>query len=310
MQHPHEKPNIVTAFLKQPPIAQYQFLDVVKVWLREPLKPSRLSEIATYSGGRPHLQNGCPFDSRYTQRVDLYQPQPTALGVLASFDEVLLNYVEIAFDLVLPDEMTAHRCVEFFKDHFAQPWHRASMQPAFYYKGPDLTGYSTRRSPRRGERRNGIWLVCYADRPCRVTNEPHCFHAEIRVQGVQALRRLGIHHPRDLVGFDFASFFAKHINLYEIDLERLGRYLHNRQSGTKRKSARIEAFGPISYNVDHRQGATVYRALSDTSDRSRPERSLQQFLDNFGSSGRRFLRPLSLMFMSPNLPHLNASKSA
>ena len=280
------------ALPEQIPSARFHYFDVVKFWLRNPLDQVLLKQVAEHCGGRPHLQNGCPFDARYSQRIDLYQPKPAALRLLASLDESLLNYVEIACDLVLADEAAARRYVEFFKDHFLQRWHRTSMPVAVYYKGPDLTGYCTRTSPEPGKRRGGTWFVCYSDRPCRITNDPHCFHAEIRIQGVQALRRMGIYHVRGLVDFNFSDYFVENLKLYELDLERLGRYEHNRRSGAKRKRPHVERLGRFTYNHDRRRGATVYRILSVLPDPNHYERSLQRFLDAYGPVGRRFLRPL------------------
>ena len=57
------------------------------------------------------------------------------------------------------------------------------------------------------------------------------------------MRRIGLHYPRDLINFDFDAYFTRWFRLYDLDLERLGRYHQNKLSGGKRKRARIEHYG-------------------------------------------------------------------
>ena len=128
----------------------------------------------------------------------------------------------------------------------------------------------------------------YADRRSKVTGE-WCFHIEGRHVGVQAVRRAGVHHPRDLLTFDHEAYWQKWLHLYEIDLERLGRYHLNRQTRERRQHPLLlKSRCGFVYNRDRSVGSALYRALS-----VHPRqhcRSIQQFVATYGRGP--FLQPL------------------
>ena len=250
------------------------YFDRIIIWLKRPLSKERLAWLAGECGpGGLDIENERAwFDWRYQQKIEVYQPSKAALRYLANLDDdVLLNYVEVTVDFIMPDYESKELLLRAFKDGFLQPRHRNRQNRSY----PE--GFTTRKLPERGERRTGFWLQWYSGRPCKLNQQPHCFHFEGKHQGVQSVRGIGISHPRDLVDFDFNAYFAKYLCLYQIDLERLGRYDDNKRSYAKRKRAII---GPSGYNTDQRRGSLIYRALSAHADQE--DRSLQQFVDRYG----------------------------
>jgi hypothetical protein len=243
------------------------------LWLREPrLTPTQLEQLRRLCGpgGLHHDNAPARFDWRYRQKLELHQPSAAALARIAHRTDALLNYAEPACDLIFHDWCAAADCFELFRDGFLQPWHRRSM-PVRGYEHGNAQGFSTRAPPQPGQRRNGHWFVFYADRPCKLTGERNCVHFEGRHAGAQVLRRLGLHHPRDLRDFDFDGYFARWMRLHQVDRDRLGRWDHNRRTGNRRTR---------SCNDDRLRGALLYRLRSRHPDGS--GNSLQRFVDGYG----------------------------
>jgi hypothetical protein len=279
--------NVAARFLCQLPRAQarYCYLDKLQIWLRTPLSAKQMRQIDRHCAVS-YVENGdCWWDWHYTQKVQICRPDVSALRTLAALDDTaILNYIEIAVDFILRDEIEVDHWLDTFKNGFLHRWHDRRMCVEAY-----SGGFSTRASPERGESRRGRWFNYYADKPCRITGEVHCFHFEGKHCGVQFLRRIGIHHPRDLLDFDFDSYFIKNLQIYDLDFERLGRYHDNKQSGAKRKKGRIIEYGKRGiYNQDARLGGILYQALAVHSHQH--ERSLQCFVDNYGRGP--FLSPV------------------
>jgi hypothetical protein len=202
----------------------------------------------------------------YRQKIEIYQPREPALCTLARLpDTAMVNYLEPTCDLIMVDSAEVKRLLEAFKHGFLQPWHRRKGVTSYDH------GFSTRKFPKRGQRRGGFWFQWYGDKPCKLTNEPHCFHFEGKHEGRQVVKRLGIQYPRDLMNFDFNGYFRKYMRLYRLDMERLGRYDHNKRTHAKRKRTDIN---------DRTLGMALYRILSAHADQQ--DRSLQRFVDQYG----------------------------
>ncbi len=297
------------------PLECYYYFDNAQIWLKKPLGPGQLRRIEGHChGGRPNglhwVNKPCPFQPGYCQRLQLHQPTQQALELLAAMtaaaDEPLINYVEVACDLIFEDQNEADKTVEYFLEHLVQPWHRKSMKIRCFYKWEEIDGidfyrdwpigFSTRNT-RKGKRgRMGHWFVGYSSLPCRLTGETPCFHVEGRHSSVRSLQRIGINDLSDLIDFDFDAYFASNMTLYELDCERLGRFHRNRLSGSKSRHSSVKKMGKsgFTYNRDHRLGATLYNSLSlHRDDPYHDQRSLQKFVDEYPKS-RRFLTPVSL----------------
>jgi hypothetical protein len=287
------------------PLAVYYYYDKVQIWLRSPLRPDFERALKKSCHDLHQFKELCRFDPRYRCRLQLERPQVAALQLLAGLDGALLNQCEFSCDLVFRNRSELDYCTQFFRDHFLVKWHRRQIEA--YPNG----GFSTRTTPKRGERLRGHWFVYYPDLPCRVTREPFCFHLEARHAGMKALRNVGVDSVRDLITFDFRSYFVKSIKFYEINLERLGRFDHNKRTGDRRKKPRYEKYGKFRYNYDYREGGRLYECLSVRPNQY--ERTLQQFIDTYGRGP--FLKPhpytLSMLidtqsFTSPEIPQRQA----
>jgi hypothetical protein len=246
------------------------YFDRLRIWLRIPLPPSDLQRLARLCHALHHEDGPAPFDWRYRQKLEIYQPKDEALRLLARLpDDVLLNYGEPAFNLILANAMDAERMLDIFQTGFRQRWH--GNKGGVSYPG----GFSTRTMPKPGERRAGIWFNCYIDKPCKITGRWHCFHFESKLEGRRFLHRIGLNHPRDLVDFDFRRYFGDTVRFYTLDLTRLGRYHDNLIRHARRR--RVQA-------GDLRRGGLLYRALSiQYDDHGDPvDASLQQFVDRYG----------------------------
>ena len=124
--------------------------------------------------------------------LTVVNPKQPALDFMAEYPSAMVNRLEIAVDLIC-DANTKHYLRDLFDKHFVQPWHSRQVQIRF-----DGGTYS-----RRYGQRQYVW---YHDRPSKVTGEVDCFHLEARHWGVEAVRRVGIQHPGDLLTFDHDKY--------------------------------------------------------------------------------------------------------
>jgi hypothetical protein len=179
-----------TTFVEQfKPTAIHFYFDRMRVWLQQPISTVHVRRLRKECGrgGLHDVSEPAWFDRRYRQKLELHQPSTLALQSLSRLgDGVLLNYVEIACDLIFSDRDSVERCLELFMGSFVQPWHRNTMQVRAYPEG-----YTTRAPPQPGERRVGHWSQYYVDKTSRLTGAPHCFHFEGKHEGVQFVRRSG-----------------------------------------------------------------------------------------------------------------------
>ena len=210
------------------------------------------------------------------QKLEIYQPNSAALRLLATLpDNASVAYIEVACDVIAPDESSLENISAAFQHGFLQPHRRKKRAQAFRADSGRVTGITTRTNPNPGERRRGHWFQFYSDRPCKITGELHCFHFEGKYEGAQAVKSLGIYHPRDLENFSFDEYFSKHASkLYCINHDRLGRFDDNRRSRGKRKKSYME-----KWNSDRYRGHRIYRILSLDHGNGN---SLQTFVDRYG----------------------------
>jgi len=251
------------------------YFDRLRIYVKRPASKEWLGRLERDCGNLNSRLGPAWFDPRYQQRLEIFQPSPAALLQLAELpDDAMLCYAEVACDVVVPDEYSLQNLMDAFLAGFLQPHHR-NKEPEIYVDGSGRpTGFTTRKPPQKGARRQGFWFQFYIDRPCRITGDPHCFHFEGKHESRRALKRLGIHHPRDLQHFDFCAYFKKRASkLYQIDYERLGRWDHNRRNGRKRKKPHIDE---RNYNSDRTRGYVLYQNRSLHAEGN--HRSLQTFV--------------------------------
>jgi hypothetical protein len=275
------------------PSATIDHFDVVGIWLRRRLSPREYERIdrACLGGAdfRPVTSFVNPY-SPYQWKLSLRQAERPALERVAELAGAFVNYIEVTRNIVVSHPRQAETLDLLFRDHFLQPWH--GNKGTVTYKA----GFSTREKPPEGQRRTGHSYDWYSDKPCKITSARHIFHFEGRHLGRRAVRSLGIEHPRDLLQFDFAAYFAKRFSYwYVIDFERLGRYHANQRSGAKRKLPIIRDCDGYAYNRDAAVGGILYRKFAQHEDGSR---SLQRFIDVYsrGPYLQRVSKPADTLY--------------
>ena len=262
--------SITTSPTAIKPEAQYDFIHALR--FRSP-RPLNKTEIQYFRANAKSfaIRESHPIRGLGNRVMTFVLPNESALKLLANIDGVHVNYVEIARDLILSSEQEAQAVNQLFDEHFVQPWHGKRDTKISH----DTITYSGQR--KRGSYNHFAW---YSDRPAKLTGEWPCFHIEGRYQGANAVRKAGVNHPHDLLMVDFAAYWRKHLRLYRVNRERLGRHYRNRRSGRRERQATIDQFGPISYNRDYATGCVLYRNFACHPKQQRY--SVQRFVDRFG----------------------------
>jgi hypothetical protein len=87
--------------------------------------------------------------------------------------------------------------------------------------------------PRTAANRTALYRAAHS----RVTGELDALHLEWRCKGLRAVQRAGISCAADLLRFDHRRFWQRHLLLVDIDPERLGRLIRNRNAGTRSETS-------------------------------------------------------------------------
>ncbi|MDR6306240.1 hypothetical protein GGQ85_003969 [Nitrobacter vulgaris] len=278
----------------------YHYFDKVRVWSKEIICKILICRLIEACGKVIETRKSAFFDPRYRHQLEIYQLRSSAFRILCELPaDAIVTYVEVACDVICPDVWELERIAQAFLIGFLQPHHRGKQAKVYPSAGPPLglSGFTTRKCPTKGCRRSGFWFQWYIDKKGKINREPNCFHFEGKHEGRRAVKKLKIDHPRDLAQFSLSAYFRKHAStLYEIDLERFGRWHSNRRTGGKRKKPYIDRYG---VNRDSYRGHLLYRIYSLHPESAYwPSRSLQRFTDKFGRGP--FLKPYFIMFMVTN----------
>ena len=204
-----------TSYLTPPLVkAIYAYVDVVRVWVHVPLTDTDESYLREHCGSVHVWNKPMKYQPRWCKRIQLNQPSTTALSYLnmVTRGNHLINYVELALDLIADDAPGADALHQYLDMHLVQPWH-GKQRPWSHVT-------SSYNSSKRWVRNNN---VIYSSRPSKVTGEVHCCHLERRIATASAVRAAGITNLASLIGFDQAAFWEKRLQLRAIDLSKLGR---------------------------------------------------------------------------------------
>jgi hypothetical protein len=223
--------------------------------------------------------------------VEFYQPNAAALAAIARRQDWQLCFAEVALDWIFANDLDRNDAKRLFDRHHVQLWHRGEIR--FY-----------RRTRYTGPRRTRVNIVDYDDQPSKVTGES-CLHVEVRITGADTLRRLRIRSVADLISFDHHAFWRRYLRFYDFHASGLGRYILNRQKGTRRRTPLIYRFGrrrSFSYDVDSRAGYHLFNVC---------RRSVQTLIDESKQLTmlRRYLIPMSAEHLLPS-PDINVITSA
>jgi hypothetical protein len=209
------------------PDAVHRFADLAVVWTRQNPRRDNLAAFRP----RPRITDPPRWSPYPIWYIDFPQPKPDTLATIASRSHWHLFVTELAMDWIYLDPERRAVAWEFYHQHSLQRRHRDAV--CFDHE----TRYSRRETTPSG-RPTRINIVAYPDRLSKVTGEP-CVHIEARLHGAPVLRDLGIRSADDLIGFDHHAFWRERLLLFELDAARFGRYLINRQCGSRRRGPLI-----------------------------------------------------------------------
>jgi predicted protein tyrosine phosphatase len=199
----------------------YAYLDVAQVWLRWLLSLKQWGWVNSQVG-YPIL--GYPFciQQGRRQRLLLKQPSEACLRFFAERDGVQINHVELALDIITPFAWELKRAVivGFVQRHHTTRTARRSKSNKKPRREVTIFPNDNFRTGDLGCR--GSVFQAYDTKPSKVFGEFPCFHLEAKINGVRALRQLGISSLSDLLAFDHAQFWQRHFIVAEIDMARLG----------------------------------------------------------------------------------------
>ena len=208
--------------------------------------------------------------ARQTAAPDPEAAERRLLALLCRADGVQINHAEIALDAITPFASELKRTVGV---GIVQRRH-GTKQGTIFPNDNFRTG---------NPYRPGIVLQAYDTKPSKVYGEFPCFHLEAKINGVRALRQLGINSVSDLLTFDHARFWQRHFVVAEINMARLGRYHTNRRDGTRRRAPLIHRTkSEFVYNVDAAVGNVLWRVFAAVPDA--PAYTVQQFVKAYAKA--------------------------
>lgn len=250
------------------PESVHAYFDRVAFWIKTPADKAALDYLQSNSGHCFHRQKAARFDKSYRQWVDLKQPNQNALAWIADRNDAYINRAEVALDAVFSNWADRDDARDFLDWSIIRNWHGQQRVVIVGERNP--TRYDGSRYAR-----NSIKIY-----PCphsRVTGELHCLHIEWRLNDIRAMRRAGINSGSDLLEFNHRKFWEKRLLLLEVEPERLGRLLNNRNNQTRNRQPRFVTYSHgKKVNVDGRMGAVVVNSVS----------SIQELIDRYGSEVR------------------------
>lgn len=268
------------------PAASYAYFDKIQFWVLNPLHSKTIASLGKQCGrGDIHVVNRpARFSAQYRQRIELRQSSDEALAWLAGHDDVLINRVEIAIDFVFKSWAARDDFWRFLHRHSARRWHGKNQEIRIVGSDSDAgddavgTRYDAGRSAPNG-------IVFYPTKHSRVTGEVDCLHLEWRSKGLASVRRVGINSGRDLIEFNHRQFWQKHLLLYDVDIERLGRLNRNRVKGKRSRANQTAA------RINRRTGEVIRRSYF----------TVQELIDRQKQYYRvhRALSPISIGFLLP-----------
>jgi hypothetical protein len=263
------------------PIAIYSFVDKLQVWLQQPLRKSDPARLRKHCGSLRTWNERAGFNPLFRQRLQLCQPTPETLQMIAECGDVHMNYIEVALDWIFDNDFECDDALAFLDRYHVKKYHRD--QGIRWHKRTRYTG--PRRAP--------TVLAAYADKECKLTGETACCHLDWRIRGSAALKRAAIATATDLLNLDYREFWRERLLLFALDLRDLGRRHFNYINGTKRRRSWISVYYRLRYDHDKATGAIVFNVF---------DRSTQKVLDYFGSKFhvRDCLIPLDVEHLLPS----------
>jgi len=241
------------ADMTPPPVqAIYAYIDAVWLWVHRPLTKAEYQYLRGNCGPLHIETKPMPYRPCWRQWIQLRQPSDAALRFLNTItgEDHLINYVELAVDLIADDARGAEALHDYLNLHQVQRWHGKQR--------PWSCGTTSYNSGKRWVRNT---FVTYSSRPSKATGEIHCCHPEWRLARASAVRAAGITSLASLIGFDHRAFWERRLQLRAVDYGKLGRTARK----TKRRTPWTTTWttprgGTMTIDQDEMLGRQIARA--------------------------------------------------
>lgn len=268
-------------------IYKVPYIDTLQIWLQTPLENQEFGKIESLCKGKSMYpyNNGMKFHKKWKSRIILQIPSDEAFDYLIKIcrENILINKIHLALDLTTKDISDAEDIKKYLDHHQVHPWHGKQKVCRI-----ENTTYTAARSARRN-------IVKYADRRSKITGTP-CCHIEMRLLHVDTLRNAGFSDIQSLKDLNHYDFWSKNLRLREINVEKFGKELLNRQ---QRKKPWIKKFGNgLQYDIFRRAGYTAIRF----STYSEEPATVQEVIDRFRGTRINVSKCLKKINTGPFLP--------
>lgn len=214
-----------------PPVeGRVAYIDTVQIPVRRALTRNELARLQPYCRSVLQFRRQIP-DWRYRYRLLIQLPQPAFFHELKNLvrTRYCVNRVDLANDLIVADVAQARLIGEFCRNYQGQRWHgnrqRSQYQNTMYWARDRWT------------RRN---FAVYADRPCKLTDEP-CCHIEYRIRRADACRRAGFSTIDDFINIDHRGIWEKELRFEYMPEKALERLIENMARRSLRRQNRNSA---------------------------------------------------------------------
>lgn len=200
---------------------RFYFVDKLRFWTKRRLSHAEIKALRPYCGGFRRMK--LTADERATKgrfmaargwfhRYQVEQPQPEALMLLHAYlgSNALVNYVELALELICNSRQETLQLHRWIERHWWQGW-RSKKQVSANYDGATYSGNRTAQNR----------YTAYSDRPSKVTGAINCCKLEWRINGSTACKGKGMHSFLDINSFDHFGFWKSNLRLSEIDRRKL-----------------------------------------------------------------------------------------
>ena len=248
-------------------LAVHRALDKIQVRTNRRFQPHEMRFLQQHSHSAGQRRGKPIRGSDKWNSLTLVAPEWPTLLMLSKYLGLLINMVEVAFDIVVESEEDAIVLFRFFKQHFV--FVRSPVVKGKVYF--DKATYAKQRG-------RGINCVIYCDRSSKFVGTGYCLHFEIRFSGSPAVEAINVLTIVDLMNLDFLKLRRRYIRLLEFDKSRFGRWHHNRTRNERRQKPNISE-GRIKLNRDVFTCAHIVR-LSKLNRSEKP--TTQELYDHFG----------------------------
>lgn len=200
------------------------------------------------------------WDTRFVCRLSIPQPTVDTFQLLTALAKdaqlprgkpgLLLNYLEVALDLMTDTREEAVQLKRYLKNRILQPHTKVEM---YQEEGTCYT------RPRKWGTRG---MAFYGRRLSKVSGLPAA-HLEMRFYGRKQLRSLGVRNPVDAGELNLPLFWKRHLRLREVDWALLER---QKRGCPKRKTPTFPRGTSLRYNTYGRNDTFILHRHSNTQD--------------------------------------------